>query len=142
MPITRVLVPVDGSDCAQRALAFAVDLARCQGAALDIVTVLDIGQLDYHDTMLLTDEQLDRWQEQVRADILAGALERVPEGLAVTSHVLRGQVAQAILAHLRTSGADHVVIGRVGRGVLDRMLHGSVSRKLSVTCPVPITLVA
>jgi nucleotide-binding universal stress UspA family protein len=48
MSFSRILVPIDGSDPSGRALQLGLQLAASTGAALEVVTVLDLGQLDFY----------------------------------------------------------------------------------------------
>ena len=59
MGIHRILVPIDGSAPSNAALEHAVTIARATGAALDVVTVVDLGQLDFYDGMYRTPEQVE-----------------------------------------------------------------------------------
>lgn len=142
MPLQKIMVPVDGSAPSNHALDFAVSLASALNATVEIVTVLDLGQLDFFDGMYRTTDQIELWQEKVKAEILNGALARVPEdGPEVITTLLRGAAVKALLSHIRAASPDMVVMGRTGRSAVDRILHGSVSRRVSGASPVPVTLV-
>ncbi|MEL6346875.1 MAG: universal stress protein [Myxococcota bacterium] len=142
MPIQKILVPVDGSEPALRALNFAVEVATAMGASLELVTVLDLGQLDFYDGMYRTIEQIESWQEEIRSDILMRALDTLPDDRPpTTTTMLKGAAVKALLAHINDSEPDMVVMGRTGRSAVNRILHGSVSSRISAASPVPVTLV-
>ena len=84
----------------------------------------------------------EAWQAEVKRGILDAACEALPEdGPDWTSCLLRGPAARTLLKHIETTRPDMVVIGRTGRGALDRALNGSVSRRVSARAGVPVTLV-
>jgi len=143
MSFSKILVPVDGSEPSTRALQFAVRLAEETGATIELVTVLDLGQLDFYDGMYRTIEQVEHWQERLRERVIAEALATIPEGgPPVETVLLKGAAVKAILARIEEVSPDVVVMGRTGRGAIDRMLHGSVSRRIAALSPVPVTVVA
>ncbi len=141
MPVRRILVPLDGSESSTRALDHACALAEALEAQLDLVTVLSLGELDFYDGMYLTLDQIERWQGQLKDDILADALERVPETVARRGAVLQGPVVPTILARATSGSCDLIVMGRTGKGRLERILKGSVAQRVSSTAAVPVTLV-
>lgn len=143
MTIQTILIPVDGSEPSARAVDFAIMLAGALGAELELVTVMDLGQLDFFDSMEQTLEQhLSDWESKLRRDIIQPALDRVPSGGPATStKVLRGAVYKALLKHITATQPGMVVMGRTSRTAMNRILHGSVSRRLSGSSPVPVTLV-
>ena len=142
MSIQRILVPVDGSEAALRALDFAGQLALALGASLDVVTVLSLGELDFYDGMYLTLDQVEGWQTQLKAEILTKATLRIPEGVRYQSEVLHGRIIPTRLERAASQGASMVVMGRTGKGRLEQVLKGSIAQRLSASAPLPVTLVS
>ena len=142
MAVDKILVAVDGSDAALRAMARAVELGGALGAELDVISVLDLGQLEFYDGFYMTDDQLEAWQARLKKDALDAALERVPRsGPKTSTRVVRGRVVPAILDELTAGGHQMLVLGRTGKGAIDRLVVGSVSRKLAGESPVPVLIV-
>lgn len=142
MSIQNILVAVDGSEPSDRAVDLAASLARATLATLEIVTVIDLGQLEFLETHLLTDEQLRIWQARQRKEVLQAAQDRLPDDLPPpTLHMLQGRAAPTLIAHAESVGADLILMGRTGKGALARMVEGSVSRRVAQTSPVPVVLV-
>jgi len=139
-PFRHLLVPVDGSEPGHRALDAAVALVRATGAKLTVATVLDLGQLDFFDGMYLSHEQVERWQELVKLEVLEVAEARLG-GFDARLRLLRGAVVPALLAEAEAEGVDLIVLGRSGKGALDRLAHGSVSHRLGATSPIPVLTV-
>lgn len=137
----RILVPVDGSAPAERALELAVRLAPSLGAELDVVTVLDLSQVDVYDGFYLSDAQLEALQKKVKSEILESAAQKVGERAKVRTRLLRGRAAQTLLDEAEDAGVVLIVMGRTGKGAFERLVQGSVSRNLAAHSPVPITVV-
>lgn len=138
----RILVPVDGSAPSERALDLAVRLARGLGAELDVVTVLDLSQVDVYDGFYLSDSQLDALQRKAKTEILERAQQLVDDRVPVRTRLLRGRAAHVLLEEAEQPGVAMIVMGRTGKGAFERLVQGSVSRNLAAHSPVPITIVA
>lgn len=142
MSVSKILVAVDGSDAGLRAMAKAVELGAALGAELDVISVLDLGQLEFYDGFYMNDEQLEAWQTRLKKETLDAAMERVPRtGPKTSARMVRGRVADAILGELKAGGHEMLVVGRTGKGAIDRLVVGSVSRKLASKSPVPVLIV-
>jgi len=138
----KILVAVDGSDSANRALEFAARLAAQSQAELSIVTV--------HQHVVDEDvkcfgriENATIWDllEQEAASLLrASRTSAAKLGVGkISTHADDGDPASVLLERARE--CDLMVIGRRGRGRLTGLLLGSVSQKLAALSPVPIVIV-
>lgn len=143
LKIDTILVPVDGSEPSNRAVDFAAGLAAATGASLEIVTVVDVGQVDVYDAFYLTDEQLDQRQAHMQSEVLEKAAARVPEslGLEVSTRLLRGAVVKTLLKEIERPDVEAIVIGRTGRSALERILQGSVSERVAKRSVDPVILI-
>jgi nucleotide-binding universal stress UspA family protein len=133
----NVLVAVDGSPAARRALAQAVDVARAMNSALTLITVAPAAStyvaLAGFSTQRMQDE-LDRWAERQLRDAQAA----VPAD--VIAHVIRrrGHPGPEILAEVERGTYDLVVLGTRGRGAAREGLFGSVNAYLHFHSQVPL----
>jgi nucleotide-binding universal stress UspA family protein len=131
----NILVAVDGSADARRALEQAVELARDQHARLTIVTVIPpIGFAPFAPAAC---EQV----AQVRVcfeRILRDATDAVPDDVGVTTLLLEGPPAKRIVERVRDGDHDLVVMGSHGRGRFGSALLGSVSQQVVHHSPVPV----
>ncbi|MFB6170243.1 MAG: universal stress protein [Haloarculaceae archaeon] len=139
-PHRRVLVPTDGSDCATAALDVGVDVARAHGAALDVLSVVDLTSLglDVH-----SEVQADSLEASAR-DVVEAATERATAaGIEdVSGAVERGTaVHDAVLSYVTDHDVDLVVLGTHGRTGLERYLLGSVAGRVVRQSPVPVMTV-
>lgn len=147
--ITRLLVPLDGSEIAERALPVAIDLARRLKIpmhvvrAIDPVTTIPVARGVYGAVPTVSAEITDRlWQEaeaEAQATV-ADALTRLrAEGIVASGAVLNGSPFFAISEI--TQQGDLIVLTSHGHGGVRRWLLGSVAEKLVREAPVPVLLV-
>lgn len=139
MPITRIVVGVDGSDSAKVALQRAIEQAEVWEAELTAVVAVPIGA--GAGILGWLPAAVDR--ESVLADVKEGlnvAVDRALEGrdLVVRRHALDGNGA-ALLSEFSTA-VDLVVVGSRGRGGFAGMLLGSTSQQVlhHSACPVMV----
>lgn len=146
----HILVPLDGSGLAERALPLAERVARATGATMHLVRVIvpPSGQeLDAWaaDAMYLpTDYYTDMLDSEMRH--ATAYLDRIhaqmsAAGLRVQAAPLIGHAAAALLDYERTAGIDLVVMSSHGRSGLARVAFGSVADRLLHHGAVPILLV-
>ena len=141
----RIVVPVDGSDLAERALPQAEALARLAGAPLHLVRVVDLTGLARYGAIGLHAEatafQLVLANEET---VARGDLERTARGLrergaSVTTERRRGDAATEIVG--ATGPGDVIVMATHGRGGVTRWFLGSVAEEVVRRAPVPVLLV-
>ena len=141
----RILVPLDGSETAQRGLTEALGLARNLRASLQLLHVVtDLQWLV--DPMMLGDPQALRQElHRFGEDLLAKAAKVCEAGGVVAQTRMRDAAGtgpgQAIVAEVGTSGCDLVVMGTHGRRGVGRMLLGSDASVVVSASPVPVLLV-
>jgi nucleotide-binding universal stress UspA family protein len=146
--IKEVLVAVDGSDNADRAVEMAADLAKERGARLTILTVLPRYDLPEELKDLAGSEHIEgspmRQWELVGERLVDAARDRALEGrggLSIKEQVVGGEPAESILDVARRGGVDLVVIGSRGLGRLEGLLMGSVSQKVVSLAPMSVLVV-
>jgi nucleotide-binding universal stress UspA family protein len=132
------LVGYDSSESSQRAFRFAMDLARCGGGRVRVVSVLQVAQGGADAcTLMMTDSASLRTQEleqELRA--IAPDSEQF-----VDLEITHGSPGDVLLNQVRQHPIDHIVIGHTGRGTLGRWLLGSVSDDVLAGSHVPVTVV-
>jgi nucleotide-binding universal stress UspA family protein len=142
----RILVAVDGSPHAQRALVEAADLAKLSNASLTVMTAVpDIAAwMLAGGTGMVPPVSLSELNEQTRREyeqMLDKAVATVPEGVSVEKALGHGAPPSAILQQAENGGSDLIVMGSRGRGELRSLLLGSVSHHVLQTSPVPVLVV-
>jgi len=144
----RILVPVDGSETANRALRTAVALAAEQSAALHVVHVAEetplyvsMDTLPYPPADLM--EALHKEGEGILAEAVATARNQNIQAdakLLVIDAPGRG-ISEAIEQEAEHWDADLIVIGTHGRRGFRRLLLGSVAENLIRFSTKPVLLI-
>lgn len=138
-PWREILVPTDGSDCADEAVELAVALGDECGATLHLLSVVAAGgsEADPSDTH-------DDGVEDEAALIVSEAaddVERRSGAPVVTATDRDGSVADAIRRYVDMNDIDLLVAGTHGRTGVERYILGSVTETLVRTAPVPVLAV-
>ena len=139
----KLLVPIDGSDHAQRALLHALRFAKENGPVeLHILTVQPEPNVYGEVQVYITEERMAQLQRQHCEDILAPALATARKSGAVhTSEIVVGNAASMIAKRAEELGCDGIVMGTQGRGAFGSVLVGSVALKVVHLTKLPVTLV-
>jgi nucleotide-binding universal stress UspA family protein len=140
-----ILVATDGSEGADRAVAYAAHLAKDEGDDLLIVNVIGGGLPENVFRQFTRSEQawLHEQLESSSNEILHAARERA-HGIGAPRVMLDsrvGDVAQTIIEIAQQKNVDNVVIGKRGIGRVAGLLLGSVSQKVVSLAPQPVTVV-
>jgi nucleotide-binding universal stress UspA family protein len=137
-----LIVPLDGSDLAQRALPYAAAVARRTGASLRLVRA-SFASAPLGDESVAAARLVESGERAARreaeADLQATAAELRGRGLDVDTVTEPGVAADLILRE--AEAADLVVMSTHGRGGLARLLYGSVADAVVRRCTAPILLV-
>ena len=135
----NILVAVDGSPDADSALEHATALARDQRARLTLVTA--VPQLPA--TALLASGAAPPRTEVVKhfSDMLRKAADTLPEDVSVTTLLVEGPPAKALIERARSGAFDLIVMGSHGHGRLHQSLLGCVSQKVLHASPIPVLLI-
>ena len=138
----NILVAVDGSAHADRALTEAIDLAHASNARLTIMTAA--GEPRTGAMVALASGAAAALGPAMLADaerILRTAADRVPDDISVTTIVTEQPIRQAILKRIDEGHHDVVVMGSRGRGTVRSAVLGSVSHHILHHSPVPVLIV-
>jgi nucleotide-binding universal stress UspA family protein len=133
-----ILVPLDGSDLAERALPYAVRLAAAGNGGLVLVRVALAPAPVRLDGADWEQQQLDAVKEAEAYLTTVGAKlrPRVP----VKWSAPYGRAAHETLEAITRVAADAVVMATHGRTGLAHLLYGSVAEAVLAKSPVPVFL--
>jgi nucleotide-binding universal stress UspA family protein len=137
----HILLPTDGSDTAMRAVSRGVELAAKLGAQVTVMTALEhfpagIMGSDYR----RHDGQEEEPGLQVALDRLALAEEVARKaGIAHQRLLVRDKpIHVAIVEAAQSSGADLIVMGTRGMGLMERLFIGSQTQRVLAHTTVPV----
>lgn len=135
----HLLVPVDFSDYADQALAYAIELAQSLRARITLVHVIHLTPLAMGDISATTLVPYLEDMERTAQEYIQAALERVRRaGLQGDSVLVQGIPFQAIIETARDHNVDLIVMGTHGRTGLTHVLMGSVAEKVVRLAPCPV----
>jgi nucleotide-binding universal stress UspA family protein len=143
----RILVPLDGSELAERALPYAQGLARELNSELILLRVVNCVDLASSQafTGFLPAEVFDAAIEderQTAAEYLARLAERLQaDGLATQWVVRSGDPAGEIVEYGKMAQIDLVVMSTHGRSGLSRWVYGSVADRVLRGGTLPVLLI-
>jgi len=145
--MTCVLIPVDGSDNSTRAVDAACrQLAYGQPATVHLLNVqppINSAIVKNH----LSQDCIDKCYQELGETALEPARARLDvAGIAYTSHVEVGDVAQTIARYVRDLYCNQVIMGTRGLGsgvvgAISGLLMGSIATKVLHLVHVPVTFV-
>ncbi|MCC7487724.1 MAG: universal stress protein [Burkholderiales bacterium] len=138
----NVLVPVDGSKAALRAVAHAAAQAAPARAVVHLVNVEP--KLDnYGMVRAYLSRKQHREATAARANLVfepaAKLLDRA--GVRYRTHLIYGDPPAAIVRAARLLKCEAIIMGTRGLGAIGRILLGSVASKVSQLSKVPVTLI-
>ena len=145
--IKKILVPIDGSKSADKALDFALDIAKKYSAKITIITVFDEpspsllaqGSVFIPNTTENYLEKAKYFNEKILIEAQKKATNVNPK-LKASTNLLTGRPADTIVEKAKKENFDLIVMGSRGLGGIKELLLGSVSDRVAdrASCPVLI----
>ncbi|HEX6797367.1 MAG TPA: universal stress protein [Ktedonobacterales bacterium] len=137
---THVLVPLDGSERAERALPVAERIARASKGRITLLQAvnmpLPVGAP--YDTAALSASSIEQCEAEATAYLTRIAGWPLLSGLQVETVVATGAPALVILDIAAEKGADLTVLCGHGRTGASRWVLGSVAEHVARQSPVPV----
>jgi len=141
---SQIMVPLDGSSLAERALPCARMLARGLGAELALFRAIALPP-DFEEILRVVDLEPERPLAQLAAeadDYLCRVGSRLEEhGLCVQKVVQLGRAAEAIVDFAEKVGIQLIVMATHGYSGVSRWMHGSVAERVLQSASVPVLIV-
>jgi nucleotide-binding universal stress UspA family protein len=137
----KILVPLDGSDLAKKALGHAEKLAETFDAEIILFQVIPF--MPVYAPPELVPFVVDEKQKEAAEKYLTHLAEELKKkGLKVAAKVKVGmQVAAEIIGFAKEGGIDLIVMCTHGRSGITRWVLGSVAHKVLTRAETPILLV-
>ncbi|MDY6819714.1 MAG: universal stress protein [Halobacteriales archaeon] len=137
--LSRVLVAMDGSEVAEKALKYSLE--NHPDADITVLTVVgEPSAMFGKATAIALAERPDEAMQEHAKLVLDRAREIAAEYDAeITTEVKAGHPARVILG--RADDFDTIVVGSHGGSLADRVFVGNVAEKVFRRSPVPVTVV-
>lgn len=141
----KILIPTDGTEFAEKAITYAVDLAKTLGASLIGVTVTPPFTVVAVEGVMIsqTPDDYDRWAKTTAAKRLQ-PVKAASEAAGVacqTVHVETFQPYEGIIQAAKENGADLIVMASHGRRGVSALILGSETQKVLTHSAVPVLVV-
>lgn len=148
-PIRKILVPTDFSASSERALDYAMDLARALGAEIHLCHV---GPLPDYEVPVLVSPGMQAAAKSL-VDHLAALFQatrhemdelrerKKGQGVELSDSFVEGYPDDGIVTRAKEWGAHLIVMGSHGRRGLTRVLLGSVAERVIRAAPCPVLVV-
>ena len=142
--ITKILVPVDGSEASLAAHRLALETARAFGAEVILLYVVDASALD--EIVRLSGRErphlLREMEESGRKLLLSLSQEAQKQGVAARVDIQTGMPDEVILDEAIREQAGLIVMGKIGRKRHRRSLLGSVTERILEASDLPVLVVS
>ncbi|MBM3114397.1 universal stress protein [Jeongeupia naejangsanensis] len=139
----NILIPVDGSDNALRAVDYAIKLAA--GGKPLTVRLLNVQQPMLYPSLveglINTQSMQAMLQEQGEAAIAVAADKLTEAHVPFSQKIVFGKPATVIREQANRADCHRVIMGTRGSGTLQRFVFGSVAYSVASSAGVPVTLI-
>ena len=138
----KILLPVDGSECTRRMVAYIGAHEEMFGPQHDYVMLLALSPLPANVASLLDPVAFDEY--------CSGEIERVfgplrgfaaQNGWRVRLETANGEAGPAIAQFAQREKADLIVMGSHGRNALANVVLGSVATSVLANCGIPVLVI-
>jgi len=139
----KILIPIDGSDSANRAVEQVIATASLlkdtpQIFLLNVQWNIASGNVK----LFINHETIDDYYREQGVAALAAARGKLDAArLAYTYHISIGTPAEAIVQYAQEQQVDQITMGAQGQNALSALLLGSVVNKVLHLATVPVLIV-
>jgi len=136
-PVSKILIPIDGSEYSKRALEHGVYLVKNLKEKVKEVKLLRVINLDVYYERIEQGLDPEKEAEEVLAIAKNEFLnEYIPEKL-IQTQILMGIPSEEIIREIKENNYDLVIMGRKGRSALKDLVLGGVSSAVIYHCKEP-----
>ncbi len=140
--MAKILIPIDGSEPALRALTWVIDQIR--GGAQHQVTLLNVQPeiLTGHARAYFSKTDLDAFMNEEAAKALAAGEKLLKDaGIPFESSYDRGHAPEVIATRAKEGNFDQIVMGTRGLNRITGLLLGSAATGVLHLVDIPVTLI-
>jgi nucleotide-binding universal stress UspA family protein len=140
--MARILVPIDGSPQADKAIEHALE--EFESDDITVLNVIDPIEAGYT-AQATVPGYSEEWFEQSKdaADALFEDAQEIADeyGIDLGTVTEVGRPSRTIVDYAENNDFDHIVMGSHGRSGVTRILLGSVAENVVRRSPMPVTIV-
>lgn len=138
--MSKVLVPVDGSENSLRAVRYAVAMAKEKpGTQFHLLHVVDPSE--FIDDNYWKPNAIERLTQDGQSKLNAAKKLFDDAGIPCEAELVVGSARNVIADHARSKGCDSIIMGTRGMSPMAAMFIGSVAQRVLHTADVPVTLI-
>ena len=135
----NILIPLDGSEYAESALPFSINLAEKLGSRLTLLHVIEKSppKTVHGEHHLAEYGEAEKYLENLKEKYF-------PSGIKVSYHIHDGDdmsVDKAIAIHHKEISADLILMTTHGWGGIREIFFGNIAQQILNTCTVPILFI-
>jgi len=139
----KILIPVDGSANAQRAVDYVVEnIATLRETPQLLLLNVQWNMATGNVKLFINQETInDYYREQGMAALQTARAALDAAGLPYQYHISIGKPAETIVQYANEQSVDQIVMARQGQGVLQSLLLGSVVKMVLHLASCPVVLI-
>lgn len=141
--ISEILVPVDGSDNALRAVRYALGLAESTGVRIRLFYVFPVSSVEIIGMAGMSRDDVDHAAQAGAQRVFDEVHAQIGDvSVEISDDTSVGDPAEEIIRCTEDDGRLLVVLGRRGLSTVQKLLLGSVSEKVMrhAQCPVMVVV--
>ncbi len=142
-PVKEILVPVDGSDNANRAVHFAASMAAALDVPIRLFYVFPAASVEVIGMAGMSRDDIDQAAQAAAQRAFDKTREafgaELPKGLEEETSI--GDPAEEIVRYTEDDPGVMVVMGRRGLSRMQTLMLGSISDKVSRHAKSPVTII-
>ena len=140
--ISKILVPIDGSENSMRALEHGFFLCSKLKSSLTILYVIEIPPFLYIQSQKLVDSIMLTLENEAKSILIDGKIQGKKYNIDPDSLFLEGgNIGSIIIDYSEKNSFDFIIIGSKGKGNFKNALLGSVSHRVLHHSKNPVLIV-
>lgn len=139
--IKNIMIATDGSKNINKAVEYALDIAKLANAKVHALYVVDTAAFASIPMDAAWESMYEILHEEGREAV--GSIQKKAEGLGLFAEgiVIEGHPAREIVEQSVERGMDMIIMGTAGKTGWNRLVLGSVAAKVSQTSSIPVMVV-
>lgn len=141
MAYSKILIPIDGSECSMNAVKKGIELAKDLSASVVLLCVIDLtSTIDSASVGAIIDKNIESVFEKESNKLLEKAIKTYPYA-KTTKIIEEGIPKEAINSIAEGHKVDLIIMGTHGRTGIDHLVMGSVAEYVVRHSKIPVMVV-